>query len=410
MSLGWPAALLSASLYVLAGAAAALIVRAWTQGKRRELLAAGLSLLIALAAAEAGLRRLRPYESLCRFKWLASARYHHVNPPSRRMFSGEVEGRPVVVETNEDGLRTPHARAEFLRHAQRIAILGDSFVFGAGVNAPDAFPERLEARLRAGGAPDAAVVNAGVISYSPLLEGRQFDAVVSGYRPQLVLLFVDVTDVGDDEIYTRKAQRGSPPGTFPLEGSTSLDCHGAVHQLLKPALAWTGDRFAYPARRVMAALGRPPAPPADYYLDPVMFQGQAENRYFIYRHPLEQTRPFFEQTLRYIEAVAASAQRAGARFALVVVPRYHHWSTTECPDNWERGAYGDDEPFQYEYFRFFDGAAASVAFPVYDLLPAFRATREFPLVFHNDPHWNPRGHDFVARQIESWIRAQKLLP
>jgi hypothetical protein len=226
----------------------------------------------------------------------------------------------------------------------------------------------------------------------------------------VVLLFLDVTDIGDDDIYARKAAAGQPPGTFALEGSTRLGCHGALHQLARPWLGWLGGHLAYPARLARAALGRPPAAPADYYLDPVFIQGQPENRYFIYRHPLEQTRPFFARTLGHVGEVAAAAARAGARFALVVVPRYHHWSAAECPDNWERGAYGDDEPYEYEYFRFFDGAAGQVAFPVHDLLPAFRETREFPLVFRNDPHWNARGHEFVAAEIDGWMREQKLLP
>jgi hypothetical protein len=95
---------------------------------------------------------------------------------------------------------------------------------------------------------------------------------------------------------------------------------------------------------------------------------------------------------------------------LVVVPRYHHWSKSECPDNWERGAYQEDEPFQFEYFRFFEQAAAGEPFPIFDLLPAFKATREFPLVFRNDPHWNARGHDFVAQRLEDYLVGQHLVP
>jgi lysophospholipase L1-like esterase len=356
--------------------------------------------------AEVALRWLRPFESLCRFRWLASERYHHVNPPGRRMFSGYVEGTPVVVETNEDGLRTGYSRRAFLAHGVRIALLGDSFTFGTGVNAADAFPARLERRLRARpGSADAAVLNAGVISYSPFLERRAFDDVVRAYRPTLVLLFLDVTDIGDDFIYARKA--GGADGRFPLEGSASLDCHGAVHQLAQPFLTWLGAQLAYPVRLLA---GRPAPPAGDYYLDPVLFQGREENRYFIYRHPLEQTAPFFQATLANVQAIAASARRAGAPFVLVVAPRYHHWNSAECPQNWERGAYRGDEPYQYEYFRFFAAAAPTAGFPVFDLLPAFRSTKEFPLVFRNDPHWNPRGHEFVAARLEEYLVARALVP
>ncbi|HET7426644.1 MAG TPA: hypothetical protein VFJ50_06360 [Gemmatimonadales bacterium] len=38
-------------------------------------------------------------------------------------------------------------------------------------------------------------------------------------------------------------------------------------------------------------------------------------------------------------------------------------------------------------------------YPVFSLLPAFKATREFPLVFREDPHWNERGNAFAARVL-----------
>ena len=402
----WSSLVVALGLYLLAAWLVSVVVRLVARGRWKELVLSVATLAISLGMAEIALRWLRPYESLCRFRWLASERFHHVNPPGRRMFSGYVEGRPVVVETNEDGFRTGYSRRAFLAHGQRVAVLGDSFTFGAGVNADDAFPARLERRLRARpGSADAAVLNAGVISYSPFLERRAFDDVVRAYRPTLVLLFLDVTDIGDDFIYARKAK--SAEGRFALEGGTSLDCHGAVHQLARPLLAWLGAQLAYPVRLLAR---RPAAPAGDYYLDPVIFQGREENRYFIYRHPLEQTAPFFQATLANVQAIAASARQAGAAFVLVVAPRYHHWNSAECPQNWERGPYRGDEPYQYEYFRFFDGAAPTTGFPVLDLLPAFRATKEFPLVFRNDPHWNPRGHEFVAARLEEYLVSQALVP
>jgi hypothetical protein len=377
----------------------------------REALLLAASLAVALGVAEVALRLLRPYDSLPRFRWLASRRLHHVNPPQSRMFSGYVGRVPVVVETNPDGLRTTHTRASFASHAVRVAVIGDSFVFGAGVNADDAFPARLEGLLRQRPGVDAAVLNAGVISYSPLLEAVQWDLVVREYRPTLVLLFLDATDIGDDWIYAHKGVRRGNEWEFPLEGETGLGYRGAVHQALHPAAAWTAWRLRYPFDLLRAALGRPaPAARPDYYTNTVTFEGQPENRFFIYRHPLARTAPYFEETLGHVAGIAASVAKTGARFALVIVPRYHHWSTRECPQDWQRGAYGVDEPFQFEYFRFFDERRASSLFPIVDLLPAFKATSEFPLVFPHDPHWNPAGHAFVARTMADALVTAGLLP
>lgn len=216
-----------------------LLIRVLRRGRWRELLLAFACVASMGAVAEGALRILRPYESLCPFRWLASARYHHVNPPSRRMLAGRVEGQPVVVETNEDGLRTAWSRAAFRRHGTRVALLGDSFVFGSGVNAVETVAARLEAGLRnRPSTRDAAVLNAGVISYSPFLERRLFEDVIREYRPTHVLLLLDVTDIGDDAIYSRKA--GGEDGVFALEGKTTLSCHGALHTLTRPWLAWAG--------------------------------------------------------------------------------------------------------------------------------------------------------------------------
>lgn len=381
-------------------------------GRWRELLLAAVALVLTLLLGEGALRTLRPYESLPRFRWIASKRYHHINPPHRTMFSGYVGGAPILVETNEDGLRTRHSRAEFLGHPARIAVLGDSFVFGPGVGEAEAFPAQLEKLLRERpGTADAAVLNAGVISYSPLLEKRLFDGVVREYQPTLVLLFLDVTDIGDDSIYAHKAVAGGPE-PFELEGESRVEFHGALYQLLEPYLRWLVAQASYPLELVKASLGRPAPATANsnYYLNYVTFEGKAENRYFIYRHPLAQTEPYFRETLGHVQAIATSAEGLGARFVLVLVPRYHHWSQKECPQNWELGAYGTNEPFQYEYFRFFEERRGTTPFPIYDLLPRFRQTTEFPLVFPNDPHWNPRGHAFVARTMLEYLRAAGLLP
>jgi hypothetical protein len=134
------------------------------------------------------------------------------------------------------------------------------------------------------------------------------------------------------------------------------------------------------------------------------------NQYFLYRHPLEVTRPWFERTLRNVVALERAVDAAGARFAAVVIPRFQHWNPEECPDNWEKASYALNEPYQLEYFRFFDEARARVGFPILSLLDAFRSTDEFPLVLRDDPHWNEAGHAFVARTLAEMLVERGLVP
>ena len=148
----------------------------------------------------------------------------------------------------------------------------------------------------------------------------------------------------------------------------------------------------------------------DYYKFELNIDGGVErNRFFIYRHPLERTRPYFLNTLEHINRIAAAAAESEARFALVIAPRFHHWNPKECPENWEEDAYSLNEPYQHEYFTFFEERGSQLTYDVFNLLPAFQKTREFPLVFENDPHWNEAGHTFVAKLLADYLIEKQLI-
>jgi hypothetical protein len=313
------------------------------------------------------------------------------------MFAGVYEGRFVIVQTNEDGLRTTYSRQRFLEHATRIVILGDSFVFGFGVRQEAMFSQVLERELRARlGRSDVAVLNAGIISYSPFLERLLLDGVLWRYRPTLVILMLDPTDVGDDYKYVREAQWNDGRARFSLrEDRQPWRRRSALYNLFRAAR----DGLLQPALRRLFQVERP-VPAYDYYDFRIQIGDAIEgNRYFIYRHPLDATRPYFDATYDNIRSIARAARALGADFLLVIIPRFHHWNPRECPGNWESRLYRREEPFQYEYFRYFEEQRPRAGFDVYNLLPAFQQTEEFPLVFAADPHWNERGLRQLGRAV-----------
>ncbi len=362
------------------------------------------SVMVTLLISEAGLRLAYP-PAWRPLRKLPSREFHHVNHPSVTMYQGRAEGVHVVVRTNEDGFRSERGRAEFLRYHDRVVVLGDSFTFGSLVSQEAAFPQVMEQELRKRlRRDDIAVLNAGTISYSPLLAQRLFDGIAIHYRPTLVLFVLDATDIGDDYNYENELVADGAGGHFDWEGLEVTPYYGAVGQVVH--LNEILDAFARPVTKLRHIAGLRPAStkPYDWYRFRAEVGGRLEkNRFFIYRHPLEETHRFFDRSYGYIEALAQSVQRAGATFILVVTPRYHHWNPKECPDNWEADQYAVDEPYQYEYFRYFAERRAGAPFEIYDLLPAFRATREFPLVLRDDPHWNATGNAFVARTLADYI-------
>ena len=380
-----------------------IIVVAFAARHWRDLLLALVAMLIAGGIAEAALRLLGTPWGLRHFAAIPSTAYHHIYPPNRDMFQGVYDGQPVVIHTNEDGFRTGYTRDQFRRYHDRVVMLGDSFVFGYGVRQERGLSAVMEQLLRDRlGATDVAVLNAGIPSYSPLLERSLLAGTLQNYQPTLIVLLVDVSDIGDDIQYLSEARVSGGRISFDPRVKPST-YGGALVELIRrvsPSLSQESmpvRALTYPFRAARHGQRRKDY---DYYKFSVKVGQTVEtNRFFIYRHPLEETRVYFSRTLENINAIADEAERLHARFLLAVNPRYHHWNPAESPENWEQGDYAVDEPYQYEYFRFFEEARSRVSYPVFSLLPAFQHTREFPLVFREDPHWNERGNAFAARVL-----------
>jgi hypothetical protein len=367
-----------------------------------EVALAAASVLVVLVLAEVALRLAGVERAMRPYAGLSSSRFHHVNAPNSETFMGVYDGQPVIIRTNEDGMRSDYSREEFLNHGVRVLVMGDSFVWGMGVRQEDMLASVMERKLRERlGRDDVAVITGANISYSPVLLRKRYREVYRHYRPTVVLLALDASDIGDDIKYLRENVGGDTlrwnflderPARFFL----------AVHQLARPLLARLGHNLMYPYNTFF----RPGRSSYDYYEFTLEVDGVAEkNRFFIYRHPLESTRPFFDATKDVVDGIAAEVRGDGARFALVVTPRYHHWSDRESPNNWEvrQYQYTYDDPHEFAYLDYFEGAASSSPYPVVQLLPAFEGTDRFPLVFASDPHWNRSGHDVVGDFLTEFL-------
>lgn len=372
------------------------------------------SLLAAAAIAEVGIRVLHPGGAHHAFTMWPSERLDHEFPPNVAMYNGQdpLSGEAVIVRTNEDGLRTEYDREAFLAHETRIVVLGDSFAAGIYTPAEKILPAVLESLLRAElGREDVAVLNCGVVTYSPYLERIQFREIVSAYRPNLVLLLLDATDIEDDHNYDREAVKNDDEAIrFPLTGIRQYvkRDHGifegsALYQRLyhfiqtARLLLFHPFSFAEPMGRFSDAKG-------------VVIDGKEERRrFFVYAHPMEKTRPYLDRTFEHIDRLSRDVHETGAEFALVVSPRYHHWNPKESPRNWERFLYDVDEPYQFEYLRYFDEKRADAGFPILNLLPAFNASTEFPLVLEWDPHWNSNGHRVAAEATAEFVLERGLV-
>ena len=281
---------------------------------------------------------------------------------------------------NSDGIRSLREPERVRGQDFNIVFLGDSYVYGMGLHYRETVPYQLEKILREEVGPQIKVLNFGWISSSPVLSLRLLRDLGAKYKPDLVLLGLDMTDFRDDLLYSNI-----------IAGKRLFALKKVVPATLVAVnLALERSRLLSPLRQALF--------------------GVPSERYFATNQPLEESAPYLETTLDALAGIRDfSDEELGAPFALFVFPRNFQYSDAESPGSWEKGLYQPLGPYVLEPFRFFEERADRLPYPVFSLLEAFRDTDVSPHCFRDDPHWNPAGAEIAARAISTRLRAAGLL-
>lgn len=284
-------------------------------------------------------------------------RLYFVNDVDHRVKGGT---RPDV---NSDGLRLAVEATEFRDEDVNIIFLGDSFIWGGGLTRDEAIPFLLQEKARELH-PEKRIniANFGWVSSSPLLSYRQLKEIGRKYKPDIVLLAIDMTDIHDDMKYLRLLERD---GLYRLLSTV-------------PITFWI-------SRKVFSVVG-----PLNFFYESLY--GYPVNKYFISSRPLEETLPYFSTMRSNIDSIHSySVNELDARFILFVFPRSYQYSDREAPNSWEQGLYENLGPYAHEPFKYFDQMRDEVDYPIHSLLSDFETTTVFPTCFDDDPHWNQDG-------------------
>lgn len=361
-----------------------------------------LSSLVALVFLEGIVRLIEPREVMRYFFMQPDSLLNHSFIPGA---SGHYKTTEfdVVYRINSLGLRDREIAPIKPSGTRRLLLLGDSFTEGDGVEYEDSFSYRLQLLLDSTTLPARwEVINAGVGSYSPLLEYLYLVHHGLELQPDMVVLNLDLSDVFDDLSYaarTRYDGRGIPIAAAP---ETELRPAGVV----AASLVDIKDFFKEHTRLYNFVRLR-----IDRYLEGARHTVDMSGniRYDKYAMLRPQYRADFDRdcalTYRHLLLIRDTLHARGIGFRVNVYP----YGLQVSPKEWAAGRqfwgfapdtlYGTEPQANLARFCMRNGI------PVTNLCDAFRAhaRQSGPLYLDYNGHWMPAGHALVARELYSAI-------
>lgn len=297
--------------------------------------------------------------------------------------------------TNAAGLRGPGVPIEREPGRRRIMVLGDSFAWGHGVSAGEAFPELIDAAL-----PDADVVNLGVPGYDLAKSLGFYRRVGQRYRPDIVVLAICQNDFRMDDrpelsgMFADKATQVRSIATTPANAPVSrsikqwLHDHSYLYLLVQQTIN-TNKSLA----RVAVSLGIKEElvgfDMLDDNLRPALIDGSP------------QVRRSYDCVRGQLLAIRDQVQADGAGFVVALIPCVQAIDANELAKSI---AYTTYEPSDFDLSR-----------PMHMLMQfchdheiaAIDPTRHFKAAFDagetlylpGDLHFNAAGHQLFAKSV-----------
>ena len=152
---------------------------------------------------------------------------------------GMREAHDFRITTNNDGLRTTLPK-ERRPDTYRIALMGDSTVFGWGVEDGESIAAAAELLLHEQGFSHVEVLNGGQPGYSTGMAGWLFREALSNYQPDLTIIFVSMHDFNRTLISDLERVRG-PTGVKASVRSFGVR-HIALYEVLRRKIYPMADR------------------------------------------------------------------------------------------------------------------------------------------------------------------------
>jgi hypothetical protein len=366
--------------------------------------------MFGLVGLELAVRLIEPREVLREYFERGDPVLNHKFIPGARGWHKTLEYDPAYA-INSLGLRNDEIPREKPRGIHRILMLGDSFTEGNGVQASETFSSRLQEQLRQTEAGKSwQVINAGVGSYSPLLELLYLKNGGLALEPDLVILNFDLSDINDDIRYSRLAEfdaSGDPlavrqendprPGSWPLAVLVGIKDFFKQHTRL----------YNFTKRRLAGLLSPRQSPDlsGDVRIDKYGMLRERDGR------PADDTA--WGLSYGYLIRTRDLLRSRGIDFWVTVYP----YAIQVSPREWSRGrVFWGFEPGKVYSTRpqsLVAGFCRKNEIRVVDLCDDFKqaARTVYPLYYDYDGHWKPAGHQVVAdalyRELVPYLEARE---
>jgi len=120
---------------------------------------------------------------------------YELRPGARGVYHGTLYKIPAsLIEISSQGFRD-RVFTQSGSHAMRVAFVGDSYIFGLGLNLKESVPKQLEDLLNSHPPAKYEVMNCGVIGYNLEQEIEFIKERVMTYHPDIIIFFISSNDI-----------------------------------------------------------------------------------------------------------------------------------------------------------------------------------------------------------------------
>jgi len=307
------------------------------------------------------------------------------------------------VSISSQGLRDREYSIQKPANTTRIAVIGDSFVFGFGVEADQAFPKVLEAQLKAREDRNYEIMNFGISAYGTEQEYLLLQDILK-FSPDTVILSFSPNDFKENIKYSlfdftngTLTKNPSKEVPFSLKIRNFISWHSHLYSLLYFSVI---DNSKATSFLIKAHLLNPPNvdPATDF--DTLIFKNE-ENANFDYA--LWKTRALLIEINRFL-------QTENIQLIVVIVPFREQVDSAMMETFAQQHGIGEWEVNSTKAHDLILDMLKAEHIPVIDPLQEFRLRNTNNTFYYSiDAHWNAEGHKLMASVLSKELQKKYVI-